>query len=135
MHTTNYTNIFLRVADDCRAETGLVPPEKASPTIARMQYEMISRNPYRYTSDDVVFGVWAARSGIPPEELPARRAEFFSKGQPCLRSSPLGKQYGWGIHHDAESRVALYPRESEEYERFSNDPALKQVKAMKGGRG
>jgi len=133
MHSTNYTNVFLRVADDCTTGIGVVPPEKPTPTIARMQYEMIARNPYRYTSDDVIFGIWAVRNGILPEDLPARRAEFFSRGQACLRSSPLGKQYGWGIHHDAESRIALYPRESEEYVRFSNDPALKQVKTMKRG--
>ena len=134
MHSTNYTNAFISVADDCPAETGSVPPEKQDPTVARMQYEMISRNPYRYTSDEVIFAVYAVKSGIESADLEARRAAYFSKGQACLRASALGKRYGWGIHHDAESRVALYPRESEAYDRLSRDPALKQVKAMKGAR-
>jgi hypothetical protein len=99
-----------------------------------MQYEMISAHPYRYTSDEVTFSVYAARNQVPPAELDARRATFFSKGQACLRSSPLAKRYGWGIHHDAESRVALCPRESDDYIRLSQDPALKQVKAMKSAR-
>lgn len=30
-----------------------------------------------------------------------------SKGQPCLRSSDLGKRYGWGVHSDGKGRVAI----------------------------
>ncbi|MDR0787377.1 MAG: DUF6157 family protein [Gemmatimonadota bacterium] len=131
IHSTNYTSTFIHVAEDCPAAAGEVPPEKTPPTVARMQYDMISRNPYRYTSDEVIFAVHAARKEIPPEELAAERAAFFSRGQPCLRTSPLGKRYGWGIHHDPESRIAIYARDSEEYTRLSGDPGLKQVKGMK----
>ena len=134
VHSTNYSNAFISVADDCPANTGSIPPEKRDPTIARIQYEMLFENPYRYTSDEVIFAIYAAKNGIGPADLEARRAAYFSKGQACLRSSPLGKRYGWGIHHDAESKVALYPRESEAYIRLSQDPTLKQVKAMKSAR-
>ena len=124
MHSTNYTNVFISVADDCPAETGSIPPEKQDPTVARMQYEMISEHPYRYTSDEVIFAVYVAKNGIEPADREARRAAYFSKGQACLRVSALGKRYGWGIHHDAESRVALYPRESEAYIQLSQDPRV-----------
>lgn len=134
MHSTNYANAFISVADDCPTHVGSAPPEKRDPTIARMQYEMIHENPYRYTSDDVIFAVYALRHEIQAEDLGARRAAFFSRGQACLRSSALAKRYGWGIHHDAESRVALYTRESDEYRRLSQDPMLKQVKAMRSAR-
>lgn len=134
MHSTNYTNTFISVADDCAAEVGSIPPEKQNPTVASMQYEIISRNPYRFTSDEVIFAVYAAKNEIAPAELEAHRAAYFAKGQACLRASALGKRYGWGIHHDAESRVALYPRESSSYARLSQDAALKQRKAMKGAR-
>ena len=134
MHSTNYTNAFLSVADDCPAATGSVPPEKQDPTVARMQYDMISENPYRYSSDEIVFALHARKKGLAPAEMGAERAAYFSKGQACLRASPLGKRYGWGIHHDAESRVAIYPRESEEYQRLSQDPSLKQLRAMKSAR-
>jgi len=134
MHSTNYSNTFISVAEDCATELGSIPPEKPDPTIVRMQYELISENPYRYTSDEVIFMVHAAKKQIEPADLDAQRGTFFSKGQACLRASALGKRYGWGIHHDAEARVALYPRESEVYHRLSNDPNLKQVKAMKGSR-
>ena len=134
MHSTNYRNTFIAVADDCPAETGSVPPEKPEPTVARMQYEMIAEHPYRYTSDEVAFALHARKHQVEPADLESRRAAYFAKGQPCLRSSPLGKRYGWGIHHDAESRVAIVPRESEDYRRLSRDPALKQVKAMRSAR-
>ncbi len=134
MHSTNYANTFICVADDCPAGAGSVPPDKDDPTIARLQYEMISGNPYRYTSDEVIFAVHARRKGIGPADVDAARADFFSRGQACLRSSPLGKRYGWGIHHDSDSRVAIHPRESEAYLALSRDPALKQVKAMKSAR-
>lgn len=134
MHSTNYTNAFISVAEDCPAERGSIPPEKQEPTIARMQYEMISEHPYLYTSDEVVFAIYARKNRIEPVDLDARRAAFFSKGQACLRASPLGKRYGWGIHHDAESRVALFARESEAYQRLSHDTTLKQVKAMNSSR-
>jgi hypothetical protein len=99
-----------------------------------MQYEIIHKHPYEYTSDEVVFAIYAARSGVEAADMEAQRAAFFSKGQPCLRSSPLGKRYGWGIHFNDESKIALYACESEEYAQLSNDPALKQLKAMKSAR-
>ena len=74
---------------------------------------------YRYTSDDVIFTVWADRKGIAEADRPAARIKFFAKGQPCLRSSDLGKRYGWGVHADAESRVAIFALESEEYGRLA----------------
>jgi hypothetical protein len=134
VHSTNYTNTFIEVADDCKAASGTVPPEKAEPTVARMQFELIQNNPYRYTSDEILFAVHAARNGIAPEQLEARRAEFFSKGQACLRASPLAKSYGWGFHHDGEGRVALYARGSEEYSQLRADSSLKQLKAMRSSR-
>ncbi len=134
MHSTNYTDTFIAVAEDCKAATGTVPPEKPEPTVARMQFELIHANPYSYTSDEVLFAVYAARNRIAPEEQGARRAEFFAKGQACLRASPLAKSYGWGIHHDGEGKVALYDRGSEEYDRLRADASLTQLKAMRSSR-
>lgn len=134
MHSTNYANAFIEVADDCKATVGTTPPEKQEKTVARMQYEMIRDNPYQYTSDDVIFAVYAARNHIEEAEHEHKKAEFFSKGQPCLRSSPLGKTYGWGIHYNGDAKIALYARESEEYARLQSDDTLKHLKAMKSAR-
>jgi hypothetical protein len=133
-HSTDYADAFIEVADDCACGRGTVPPEKTTRTVARMQYDLIRGHPYRYTSDELLFAVFAERQGIPPEEAEERRREFFSKGQPCLRSSPLGKAYGWGIHFNAESKIALFARESHEYAAFRADRSLRHLKAMKNAR-
>ncbi len=134
MHSTNYANTFIEIAEDCKTEIGKIPPEKQEKTVARMHYEMISEHPYQYTSDEVIFAIYAARNGIGAAELEDKKAEFFAKGQPCLRSSPLGKTYGWGIHYNDESKMAIYPVESVDYARLKDDPTLKHVKAMKSAR-
>lgn len=134
MHSTNYTNAFIAVADDCKTAVGKIPPVKPEKTVAQMQYELIGARPYHYTADEVIFAIYAAKNGIEAAEWAAKRAAFFAKGQPCLRSSPLGKTYGWGIHFDGEARVAIYAKESPDYARLQQDPTLKQLKAMKSAR-
>lgn len=138
-HTTNYTNTFIEVAEDSPAVNGEVPPSKAgspgAPTVAGLQFEILSRNPYKFTSDEVLFAVFAERNDIPESELEKARQEFFSKGQPCFRSSPLTKRYGWGIHSDSQGRIAMYGRGSTEYEQLLADKKLATVKAMRSKRG
>lgn len=134
MHTTNYTNAFIEVADDCPADVGKIPPEKQEKTIARLHYELIHEHPYQYTSDEVVFAVYVAKNGIGAAEEEAKKAEFFAKGQPCLRSSPLGKSYGWGIHYNDESKMAIYAVDSVDYARCKADPTLNHVKAMRSAK-
>jgi hypothetical protein len=129
-HTTNYVDTFIEVADDCPIDHAVEPPVAEKPSIAATHYRLISTDPYTRTSDDVVFETYALRAGIAVDDADARAA-FFSKGQPCLRSSPLGKRYGWGIHHDAEGRVALVPRESAEYAALAGDAALAHTRAMR----
>lgn len=134
MHTTNYFDTFIDVAEDCPTDHAVEPPLKAEPTIAQLHYELIAARPYALTSDDVVFETYARRAGIADDEKAAARDVFFSKGQPCLRSSPLGKRYGWGLHHDGEGRVALVARDSAEYAQLSADPATAHTRAMRSRR-
>lgn len=134
MHTTNYANTFIAVADDCPALTGDIPPVKEVKTVANLQFELISRNPYKFTSDDVLFQVFATRKDLTKSEHKEARQQFFSKGQPCLRSSPLTKRYGWGVHCDSKSKIAIYGCETTEYKKLIKDKSLKVVKAMKSSR-
>lgn len=135
MHSTNYIDTFIAIAEDCAAERGMEPPEKAeNPSIAFRTWRMIAARPYAHTSDDVIFGVWADRKGVPEEEREAARRAFFSRGQACLRASDLGNKYGWGIHHDAAGRVALYGVESDEYRSLASRDDITLVKAMRSSR-
>lgn len=97
-----------------------------------MQYDTVSANPYKYTSDDVIFSIYSERNGV--ENNQVEREKYFAKGQPCFRSSPLGKRYGWGVHSNSEGKIAIYPIESTEYNRLSADSGVKQLKAMRSKR-
>lgn len=134
MHTTNYYDTFIEIAEDCPAGVGSEPPSAAKPTVAALHFALIAEEPYARTSDDVVFETHARRAGVVDDQKDAAREAFFAKGQPCLRSSPLGKRYGWGIHSDAEGRVAVYPVDSDDYRRLAADPALAHTRAMRSRR-
>lgn len=135
MGTTNYFGAFISVAEDCPVAVAEAPVAGAKgPTVASLQYDLISQHPYALTSDEVLFQVYAERQGIPPELQQEAREAFFAKSQACLRASPLGKRYGWGIHHDADGRVALVPLGSERYRSLAADPALEQTRAMRSKR-
>lgn len=119
MERVDYVDTFIAVAEDCPAAAGMAPARKSdTPSVALRTYLMLTDHPYEYTSGDVIFTVHADRHGIPEDERAAARAEFYAKGQPCLRSSDLGKRYGWGIHADGHGRVALYGVDTAEYDEF-----------------
>ena len=135
-HTTNYFDTFIEAAEDCPATEGIPPPYKeGNKTVAALQFELIRQNPYRFTSDDVLFRTFAQRNGVDRNEYDEARKRFFSQGQPCFRASPLGKRYGWGIHSDSNGKIALYGLETTEYRNFVENNKIKKVKAMRNKRG
>ena len=135
LHSTNYKNTFIQIADDCPAGQGEIPPMKGEKlTVAGMQFDMIYEKPYHNTSDDVFFELHARKAEIPESELEEARKLFFSKGRACFRASRLTKRYGWGVHSNAEGKIALFACNSPEYEKLASDKTLKQVKAMRTSR-
>jgi hypothetical protein len=134
-HTTNYFDTFIEVAEDTKAGSGTKPPSKGDKkTVAEMQYSLLAKNPYKYTSDDVLFQVFADRNDLTKGEYKAAREQFFSKGQPCFRASPLTKTYGFGVHNDSEGKIAIYGVETSGYQKLIKDPKVKKVKAMKSSK-
>lgn len=134
LHSTNYFDTFIEVAEDTKADSGTKPPKKENKTVAEMQYELISKNPYKFTSDDIFFQVFADRNDLTKDEYKQAREQFFSKGQPCFRASPLTKTYGFGVHSDSEGKIALFGMETEEYQKFLADKKVKKIKAMKSSK-
>lgn len=137
----SYQNTFIAVADDCPAETGIVPPVRGkTPSIAVLQHELLSQNPYKHTEQELIMIVHVTRLGLTPPQVKARGkaifAELFSKPQPCLRASPLPKQYGWGIHYDEAGRIAIYGKGSEGYAELAggSPKAPTVLKAMRNKR-
>ncbi|MFI2743407.1 DUF6157 family protein [Zhouia sp. PK063] len=131
MKTTNYINTFIAVADDCKATEGKIPPLRADhKTVANFQFEMIAHHPYQYTSDDVIYATYKIKQG----NTALSRDEYFSTGKACLRTSPLAKTYGWGIHANENGKVAVYEVNSEKYFQLQNDTSIVQTKAMRSKR-
>ena len=132
IHTTNYFDTFIGVAEDTRVTIGTKPTSKGNKkTIAEMQYELLVNNPYKFTSDDLFFQIFADRNDLTKTEYKQAREQFFSKGQPCFRASPLTKTYGFGVHADSNGKIAIFGMETEQYEQFQNNPNIKKVKAMR----
>ena len=135
MHSTNYFNTFIAVAEDCPAEAGEVPPLRGTKkSVANLQFELLRDHPYELTSDEVLFRIHVLRKEVPSTEMDAAREAFFSKGQPCFRASPLTKRYGWGVHYDAEGRMALVGMDAPAYADFQAATEVEQVRAMRNKR-
>ena len=135
MKTTNYFNTLIEIATDCPVTLGDIPPIRGNKkSVANYQYEMLVDSPYQYSSDDVLFTVFALRKGISEEDWPAAREAFFSKDQPCFRASPLPKRYGWGVHSNADGKIALVAVDSDEYQQLLADESVTKKKAMRSKR-
>jgi len=134
----NYYDTFIQVAEDCRCPEG-TPPRPTSPSgavsVARAQFDMVAGHPYEHDQNDVLFAASVRdRPDLTDDERAAARDAWFSRSQACFRASPLPKTLGWGVHADAQGRIALYGVETEEYQRLAADPDLRQLKAMRSKR-
>jgi hypothetical protein len=67
--------------------------------------------------------------------------ELFSRNHPCLRASLLPKRFGWGVHFNSDGKIALYGKESHQYDHFTTQgeenavkllPAMRNKRASKG---
>lgn len=131
--TTNYFNTLITVAEDTPTSSSVVP-DLSKESVAAQQYRWVSDQPYALTSNDVIFARVAAKLDIPPAERAAEQEAYFTTGRACLRTSPLAKQYGWGIHADAEGRIALVAMESDRYAELVADETVTKRRAMRRSR-
>ncbi|OME62992.1 hypothetical protein BSK59_01210 [Paenibacillus odorifer] len=141
----SYTDTFIRVAEDCPEEIGVPPMScRTLPPAHVIQYELLINEPYKYNHEELLYEVHVRHKQIPQEERLVRKEEIwkelFSKNHPCLRASLLPKRFGWGIHYNGEGKIALYGKESPEYDYFTSQgegavkllPAMRNKRASKG---
>ena len=131
--STNYRDTLIVPAPDCPVSVGTVPPKPDS--VAGLQHAMLAGAPYGLTSDELLFAVHARRQGVSDAALDAERAAFLAVPRACLRASPLVKRYGWGLHHDANGRVALVGPETARFRALADDPAIRTGAGMRTRRG
>lgn len=132
VHTTNYANTLILPAEDCKAKVAQTNPKAG--TVGAILYEMLLDAPYSMTGDDLLVAVTGLRKGIPQDEWPDLRAEIFSKGQPCLRASPLVKTMGWAVHHNASQHVGLVEVNSPEFQGLVEDETVTKTFGMRNKR-
>ncbi len=131
----NYYDTLIEVAEDCPAREAQVPQARgAKKTKAEVEYELLAKHPYEYTAEDIAFEMYAVLHNIPKAIWPTERKKFLSKGHPHLRVSALAKRYGWGIHNNAEGKIALVAVESPEYKQLRNDPRTTKIRAFRSKR-
>jgi hypothetical protein len=95
LHTTNYTNTLIEVAEDCPVDHAQIPPEKKEKTLANLQYEKLIKSPYQYTSDDIIFECYAIKNDISEMKREEREKVLFQRsGMPPLLS-PSQKIWIW----------------------------------------
>lgn len=142
MYGHDYEETLITVAEDCPVTEAKIPQIRGGKkTVAVMQYEMLIDQPFVHTQGDVLFEVWRARQGpdtiaedLAEDEMAELRKQFFAKGQPCLRASPLTKTHGWGVLFDGDGRAALCAMESAEYAAAVANEELTILKAMRSKR-
>jgi len=140
MDDFNYYDTFIQTALDCPVEVGTIPKSRGEArTVPVIQYELLSGHPYRYTQEELYLEVHLAHKGIAdlsPDERESIRAALFAKPQACMRASALPKKYGFGLHFNGDGKIALYPMESAEYQRFSQaeEPSVKLLYALRSKR-
>ncbi|TMF15968.1 MAG: hypothetical protein E6I37_00175 [Chloroflexi bacterium] len=128
----NYYNTLIEIAEGSPATKAEVPkPKGGKKTKPVIEYEMIANHPYKYTEEDIAFETYAVLHNIPKAIWPKERQTFLSKGHPHLRVSALAKRYGWGIHNNAEGKVALIAVNSLKYKKLMKDPRTTKIKAFR----
>src|SRR5438874_13477853 len=104
----NYFDTLIEVADDCPTKKAQVPLARGGKkTKAVVEYEILVKQPYSHTEEDVAFETYAVLHDNPKDIWPKERKKFLSKGHPHRRVSPLTKRYGWGIHNNVARKIAL----------------------------
>ncbi|EUJ43056.1 DUF6157 family protein [Paenilisteria rocourtiae] len=131
----NYYNTFILVAEDSIADHGEIPNTKRqNKTVGEIQFELLNGHDYKYMQEEVLFETHMLHKNIPEEAREAEREAFFSKSQACMRTSPLGKRYGWGLHFNQDGYVKLVAVDNPEYLKLANQKDLTITRAMKSKR-
>lgn len=131
----SYKNTFIKISEDSEVTTAITPlPRNNKPTIASIEYDLISNNPYKYTQEDVQFQTYLIKNQIISDQLNELREDFFKKTKACFRASPLVKKYGWGIHYNDEGKLAIFAANSEAYNQFLDSDQCTLVKGMRSKR-
>ncbi len=127
-------NILITPAPDCPVVQAQQPPQNpARATRAAIEHRLLTNAPYALDHKAFSHAIhikMARESGKTALDFDA----FHSKGQPCMRASPLTKRYGWAAHYDADGHLALIDPDSAAFRTLAANPDLPQKPAMRSKR-
>lgn len=80
IHTTNYTNTLIEIAEDSPVSKAVIPLVKnEKKTIANYQFEKLSKKPLKYTSDELLFEILRNEMTFRLQKLKRRNRNSFRK--------------------------------------------------------
>ena len=113
---------LIEKAADSTAVRGEEPPDSgAKKTVARISYEVLSDNPYKFSEREFYREVHVVRRGRPDLKL-----ESYN-----IKKLTLVKKYGWGIHRDSVGKLALVACESRKCKELLADTRVKKTRAYR----
>jgi hypothetical protein len=113
---------LIEVAEDCSATFATIPLDSSPKTIARIGYEVLIENPYRYTE----------REFFKVVHFDIRGRTDLNIDNYNIKRSLVVKKFGWGIHRSLNGTLALIPMESERYKELQR--TVNRTKAYRTNR-
>lgn len=111
---------LIEVAVDCPVKRSEIPPDIGyKKTIARIGYEVLIANPYKFSEREFFKEVHEVR----------RRRTDLKLDSYNIKRSALVKILGWGIHRDKNGKLALIPMESADYKKLQE--TIKRTKSYR----
>ena len=110
---------LIKISDDSPTEKSLKPENENS--VEGIKFDVLINHPYKYTEIEFFKEVHFNRRGKKHLKL-----ETYS-----LKRLGLAKRYGWGVHIDADKKIAIVPCESEKYNNLLTDPKVKKSNAYR----
>jgi hypothetical protein len=115
-------NALITIAESS-SKTSITPVSKrAKETVAEVLFKVLKDNPYTFKQYELFYEVHIRIMG---------KSEALKLQAYQLQRSVLSSKLGWGIHGDAQGKLALVAVESKEYIELSNDSRITKKKAYK----
>jgi len=110
---------LIEVAEDCPVDRAEPPPDGDPKTIARIGYEILVENPYKFTEREFYHELHAVR-----RERPDLKFDSYN-----IKRAPIVKVHGWGVHRNQDGMLALVAMESDRYRELQD--SVKTTKAYR----
>jgi hypothetical protein len=104
---------LIKISEDSPTKKSLKPENENS--VEAIKFDVLINHPYEYTEMEFFKEVHFNRRGKKHLKI-----ETYS-----LKRLGLAKKYGWGVHINAEEKIAIVPCESEKYKILLNDHKVK----------